>query len=237
MKKLGSIFILCLILVGVFTVLTYLETENKRTRSGQEEEKKENEEYKYTVVIDAGHGGIDPGKIGTNGIYEMDINLVIAYKLSDILEENQVRVIMTRRDNNGLYKDSDENKKMSDMNKRIEIINSSEGDVVVSIHQNSYTSSEAKGAQVFYFEESEKGERLAKSIQRELLKMYESNIRQEKSDGDYFILRKSDIPAVIVECGFLSNEEEAKLLSQGDYQMKIATSIADGVMRYLKENT
>ena len=66
--------------------------------------------------------------------------------------------------------------------------------------------------------------------------MDESNIRQEKSDGDYYILRKSDIPAVIVECGFLSNEEEAKLLSQGDYQMKIATSIADGVMRYLKEN-
>ena len=217
-------------------MLTYMEPEKGGVTGRKDNAKENGSEYKQTVIIDAGHGGIDPGKVGVNGVYEMDINLAIAYKLSDILEEKEIKVIMTRKDDNGLYKDSDTNKKMTDMNKRIEIINTSKANVVVSIHQNSFTSSDARGAQVFYYKESAKGEELAESIQDKLLKMDESNTRQKKSDMDYYILRKSDIPAVIVECGFLSNPDEAELLSGGDYQGKVATSIADGIVDYLKAN-
>ncbi len=236
MKKTGSILILCLILVGVFAVLTYLEPDKDYVTGRKDKTKENDSEYQCTVIIDAGHGGIDPGKVGVNGVYEMDINLAIAYKVSDILEEKDIEVIMTRKDNNGLYKDSDANKKMADMNKRIEIINTSKASLVVSIHQNSFTSSDAKGAQVFYYKESDEGEELAENIQNKLLEMDKSNTRQKKSDMDYYILRKSDIPAVIVECGFLSNPDEARLLSSGDYQDKIAISISDGIIDYLKAN-
>ena len=237
MKKTSSILLLCIVLVGVFSVLTYLNPVNN---SGDINEKKEQEqddrEYEYIVVVDAGHGGIDPGKIGVNGIYEMDINLAISYKVSEILDKEDVKVIMTRKDDNGLYKDSDTNKKMADMTSRIDIINKSKADLVVSIHQNSFTSSEARGAQVFYYKESAKGEQLAECIQKKLRLMDETNTRDKKNDGDYYILKKSNPPAVIVECGFLSNEEEMKLLSTDAYQEKVAKAIASGIKEYLKSN-
>lgn len=236
MKKTGSILLLCIILVGIFTVLTNMmekeETPNDesvKVHGGQEKK------YEYTVIVDAGHGGIDPGKVGINGVYEMDINLSIAFKLADVLEENKIRVIMTRKDNNGLYSDKDSNKKMADMNKRVELVNKSQGDALISIHQNSFTSESAHGAQVFYYKASTKSEMLAECIQKELLDMDKTNKRQKKSDADYYIVKKSNIPAVIVECGFLSNEKEAQLLSDGSYQEKVAKAIAKGVMEYLNK--
>lgn len=236
MKKTSGILLLCIVLVGIFSILTYLDPVNDSSNGNEKKElEQEKRKYKYTVVIDAGHGGVDPGKVGFNGIYEMDINLAIAYKLSDILDEENVKVVMTRKDDNGLYKDSDTNKKMADMNSRIDIINKSEANLVVSIHQNSFTSSEAKGAQVFYYKESQKGEMLAECIQGKLKLMDETNTRDKKNDGDYYILKKSNPPAVIVECGFLSNEEETKLLSTGEYQEKVAKAIALGVKEYLRE--
>lgn len=238
MKKTGSVLLLCIILVGVFSVLTHLEPADESAReNGGDKQGNQDREYRYTVIIDAGHGGIDPGKVGSNGIYEMDINLAIAYKLSEILDDKNIKVIMTRKDDNGLYKDSDTNKKMADMNGRIDIINGSGADLVVSIHQNSFTSSEVRGAQVFYYKESKEGASLAESIQKELKIMDETNKRDKKSNGDYYILKKSNPVAVIVECGFLSNEEETELLSSGEYQEKIAQAIATGVEKYLKDNS
>lgn len=234
MKKIGSILLLCIILVGVFTVLTNMPLEENAAR---ENPKKDNHEkktnYEYTVVIDAGHGGIDPGKVGVNGVYEMDINLSIAYKLADILEDKNIGVIMTRKDDNGLYSDKDSNKKNADMNKRIELVNKSGADALVSIHQNAFTSESAYGAQVFFYKASEKSEMLAQYIQEKLREMDKTNKRQKKSNTDYYIIKKSNIPAVIVECGFLSNEKEARLLSDGEYQDKIANAIADGIVKYL----
>lgn len=235
MKKTGTIFLLCIVLVGVFAILTYLEPTTSSEKKEESKKTANDSDYKYTVIVDAGHGGIDPGKIGVNGVYEMDINLSIAYKLSDILEEKGIKVVMTRKDDNGLYNDEDSNKKMQDMENRVRIINESDAKAVISIHQNSFTEESAHGAQVFYHNLSAKGELLAGCIQNELYKIDDTNSRKINSDADYYILRKSNPVAVIVECGFLSNNKEAELLSDGAYQEKIAKAIAEGVEEYVRQ--
>ena len=122
----------------------------------------ENIDYEAkTVAIDSGHGGIDPGKISADGILEKDVNLAIASKLKILLEQSGITVIMTRADDNGLYQESDSNKKAADMKKRCSIINGSKADIAVSIHQNSYVGEASKGAQVFYYKQSEEGKKLA----------------------------------------------------------------------------
>lgn len=235
MKKTGTIFLLCIVLVGVFAIHTYLEPTTSSEKKEESKKTANDSDYKYTVIVDAGHGGIDPGKIGVNGVYEMDINLSIAYKLSDILEEKGIKVVMTRKDDNGLYNDEDSNKKMQDMENRVRIINESDAKAVISIHQNSFTQESAHGAQVFYHNLSAKGELLAGCIQNELYKIDDTNSRKINSDADYYILRKSNPVAVIVECGFLSNNKEAELLSDGAYQEKIAKAIAEGVEEYVRQ--
>lgn len=188
----------------------------------------------YTVVIDVGHGGIDPGKVGVNDVLEKDVNLVIALKLKSILEANDCNVILTRESDVGLYDETASNKKVSDLNNRIACIISQEADFVVSIHQNSYSSEQEHGAQVFYYTGSSEGKLLAEEIQESLISYADpDNTRQAKANSDYFILKNSPCPIVIVECGFLSNWEEANLLATEEYQEKIAFSIAMGCSKYM----
>lgn len=194
-------------------------------------------EDKNIIVVDAGHGGFDPGKVGVNGELEKDINLSIAIKLKDYLEYSGAHVIMTREDDKGLYSESSSNKKREDMNKRKEIINSSGGDILVSIHQNSFPQEKYKGAQVFYFDSSDNGKTLAQCIQQEIKTFVDNgNNRQIKDSDSYFILKQTNIPGVIVECGFLSNYKEAELLTTDVYQDKIAWAICIGIMKFLDEN-
>ncbi|GKX30618.1 N-acetylmuramoyl-L-alanine amidase CwlD [Vallitalea longa] len=194
-------------------------------------------EDKNIIVVDAGHGGFDPGKVGVNGELEKDINLSIAIKLKDYLEYSGAHVIMTREDDNGLYNESSSNKKREDMNKRKEIINSSGGDILVSIHQNSFSQQKYKGAQVFYFNSSDEGKTLAQCIQQEIKTFVDNkNNRQVKDSDSYFILKQTNIPGVIVECGFLSNYQEAELLNTDVYQDKIAWAIYIGIIKFLDEN-
>ena len=132
--------------------------------------------------------------------------------------------------------ESDTNKKRSDMNKRCEIVNQTEPDILVSIHQNSYSSEGVKGAQVFYFNNSNDGEKLAKIIQNHLIaEVDDDNGRQHKENGNYYILKNVQCPAVIVECGFLSNHSEAELLVMEEYQEKLAMAIGNGIIEYLKQ--
>ena len=141
---------------------------------------------KYTVVIDSGHGGVDPGKIGVDGVYEKDINLAIAKQLQKVLERNDCQVIMTREADQGLYEESDTNKKRADMAKRVSIMNGCDADVVVSIHQNSYTDATSRGAQVFYQATSESGKQLATKIQETLKRdVAPDNRRQIKANEKY----------------------------------------------------
>ena len=188
------------------------------------------------IVIDAGHGGDDPGKIGINGTLEKDINLKIAHKLKILLESQGYEVIMTRETGDGLYQPGTKNMKVEDMHNRCEIITEAMPVFTVSIHQNSYPEEYVKGAQVFYYGQSKDGEALAKKIQGSLIAYLDpENHRTEKANESYYLLKKTPTPTVIVECGFLSNSEEAELLNTVDYQDKVAWAVMMGVMQYLNE--
>lgn len=191
---------------------------------------------KYTVVIDSGHGGIDPGKVSASGVYEKDINLAIALKLQKLLEKQKCQVIMTRTADQGLYEESASNKKMSDMKKRIEIMNTCHPDLIISIHQNSFSDTTSKGAQVFYQASSESGKALAEQMQAILKEQVDpDNSRQCKANNDYYLLQHTEATMIIIECGFMSNPQEAEALQTEDYQNKLAAAITNGVMQYLEQ--
>ncbi len=191
-------------------------------------------EEKPLVVIDAGHGGFDPGKVGIDGQLEKDINLSIAKKLKAYLEASDVNVVMTRDTDTGLYQSGDSHKKVSDMRRRCDIINEARPDLVVSIHQNSYHQEEINGGQVFYYKTSQNGKRLAEILQERFdYVLGEANRRVAKANDNYYLLLHVKEPIVIVECGFLSNRKEAKALESEDYQNRMAWTIHMGVMEYL----
>lgn len=186
--------------------------------------------------MDCGHGGIDSGKVGVNGSHEKDINLSIGYKLKARLENAGYEVIMTRTGDEGLYRESDSNKKAADMKERCRIIEESKADLVISIHQNSYSSGSAKGAQMFYYVKSEEGKKLAQILTQAFLdKVDGSNHRAAKSNNNYYMLLHTACPTVIAECGFLSNREEATLLNDDKYQDKIADALFSGIEIYCKQ--
>lgn len=188
------------------------------------------------IVIDAGHGGDDPGKIGINGVLEKDINLIIAHKLKMLLESQGYEVVMTRSSGEGLYRAGSRNMKVEDMQKRCAIIAEAMPAFTVSIHQNSYPEEYVKGAQVFYFGQSKEGELLAGRIQDSLAsRLNPENRREEKANESYYMLKKTPTPTVIVECGFLSNSEEAELLNTEPYQDKVAWAVMMGVVQYINE--
>ena len=189
---------------------------------------------KPVVVIDAGHGGNDPGKIGIDGTLEKDINLQIANRLKKYLEASDVEVVLTRKNDNGLYTEKDNRKKMADMTKRCDIINEVNPALTVSIHQNSYHQEEISGGQVFYYKKSEKGKRLAEILQERFdYVLGEKNTRLPKPNDNYYLLLHVKSPIVIVECGFLTNWKEAALLKSDDYQDRVAWTIHMGIMEYL----
>lgn len=188
------------------------------------------------IVIDAGHGGSDPGKIGINNAAEKDINLEIALKLKKVFEENNVKVVLTRDSDRGLYSEEATNKKVEDMQNRCQIIDEANALFTLSIHQNSYTTPDIKGAQVFYYGQSQKGKELAEFLQRALIEQVDpQNHRAAKANESYYLLKKTSTPTVIVECGFLSNPTEAALLLQDDYQDKLVDAIYTGVSAYLSK--
>lgn len=194
------------------------------------------ETQRKTILIDPGHGGIDPGKISVTGTNEKKINLEIAMKVEKLLTKQGYEVIMTREDDNGLYKDSDSNKKVADMKKRCLMAEETNADILVSIHQNSYQSEGVKGAQVFYYSNSEEGKRLAEAIQGKFREILDTgNGREAKSNNNYYILLNVKCPAVIAECGFLSNYEEAELLEKDSYQEKVAEAVAKGIEEYFEK--
>ena len=181
------------------------------------------------VVIDAGHGGNDPGKIGVDGSLEKDINLKIARKVKAYLEASDVQVVLTREDDQGLYTEKDSKKKMADMNRRCQIINETSPALTVSIHQEGIS-----GGQVFYYKGSEKGKKLAETLQKRFdFVLGDKNTRVAKANDNYFLLLHVKTPIVIVECGFLSNWNESAMLNSEEYQDRLAWTIHMGIMEYL----
>lgn len=207
---------------------TKVIAESKTTEKGTKDTEKQ-----LCVVIDAGHGGSDPGKVGINNALEKDINLQIAGILKKFLEAEDISVVMTREDENGLYDENASNKKVQDMKKRLAIIEEADPVLVVSIHQNSYHEEYVKGAQVFYYQTSEKSRELAEILQDQLQLLDVENNRQAKGNDSYYLLKKTEKPIVIVECGFLSNREEAEKLITPYYQEKLAWNIHMGILKYI----
>ena len=186
------------------------------------------------VVLDAGHGGVDPGKVGAGNVLEKDINLIIVLKLKEYLQANGVTVYLTRDGDEGLYTDSDSNKKAADMRARCALIEEKKPDLALSIHQNSYSDPSVCGAQVFYYKTSEKGQRLAKCLQDQLNAMPEcKKARTIKANTDYYLLLNVSCPIVIAETGFLSNSVEAQMLQIEAYQDRLAWELCLGVLEYL----
>lgn len=188
----------------------------------------------YTIVLDAGHGGIDGGSVGVEtGVNESELNLKIVKKLQKQLEGFGFRVVLTRTDKNGLYSESAQNKKLDDMKKRKKIIEDSKANLVLSVHMNSFPTKSEKGAQVFYIKEDTKSKTLADTLQQQLLKNV-PNARKNSNFGDLFILRCTENPAVLIECGFLSNPEEEALLVTDKHQQLLAYNIFCGVVKYFE---
>lgn len=188
------------------------------------------------VILDAGHGGEDPGKIGVHGEQEKEINLRIVKKIRKELKKNGIRTVLTRDSDKGLNDKGVTNKKVQDLQRRVEVIHKAAPVCAVSIHQNSYSEPEVKGAQVFYYTDSPEGKKLAEILQQSMIKTLDpENRRMAKGNTSYYLLKKTDVPLAIVECGFLSNPEEAELLRSDSYQQKIAEAVCDGILQYLKE--
>lgn len=186
----------------------------------------------FTVCIDAGHGGVDGGVTGVNtGVKESDLNLSVSRLLKEQFENCGITVVMTRKTKDGLYGTATSGFKRRDMEKRREIIEQSKPDMVISIHMNKYSSPSRSGPQVFFLEKGCAGEALAVSLQNALNK-FTGNSHSALS-GDYFILKCTDSPSVIVECGFLSNAEDERKLSDKEYQAQLAKIIFEGAMMYM----
>lgn len=192
------------------------------------------EEVKKVIVVDAGHGGNDPGKVSGNNVLEKDVNLQIATKLANELENAGFKVVMTRTEDNGLYKEDDVNKKAADLRARCEIAEEENADLLISIHQNSFSDSNVRGGQAFYYTHSVKSKKMASLIQEHLKSADKENTREAKANDSYYLLIHTPCICVIVECGFLSNAAEAELLVSDEYQNRLADSITDGVKEYFE---
>lgn len=185
-----------------------------------------------TIVIDAGHGGYDSGKVGCNGAYEKDINLNISRKLFETLQKQGYMVYMTRK-NDEMLGNENNNKKRSDMLERVRFINSCKPDIMISIHQNSFTDCDVYGAQVFYLAVSKEGKNISELLQNNIVKIVDAtNKRKAKGSEGYYILENINCTGIIVECGFLSNKMEADKLVDEMYQNKIVSAIVETIENY-----
>ena len=185
------------------------------------------------IVLDAGHGGVDPGVVGrTTGEKESDVNLKIVQKLQKLFSDAGFCVVLTRKNAGGLYGLPTKGYKRRDMEERRRIIREAEPDFVLSVHQNTFPSDTSRrGGQVFFREGSAAGEALAVSIQARLNSLGGRSVSALK--GDFFLLGCADCPSALVECGFLSNAEEERLLLTDEYQGKIARAVFEGVLSFL----
>ncbi len=185
----------------------------------------------FTVVLDAGHGGIDGGVVGADGVKESDLNLEYAKTLQRIFERAGFNVVLTRKTSGGLYGLPTKGFKSRDMSERKRIIDEASPNLMISIHMNKFSQSYRSGPQVFFQQGKEQGQLLADSLQK-VFNDFTGKDRQALA-GDYYVCRETNCPAVIVECGFLSNEQECRALQTEEYREQICNLIFNGTMLYL----
>lgn len=192
--------------------------------------------FPAVILIDAGHGSPDGGAVGANGTIEKDINLAIAQKTGEILENRGLKILYTRNGDNGIYDDdsgSIREKKLSDMRKRRKIMEDSKADLFLSIHMNSFGNSKANGLHIFYSSEHEYIKPLAEDIQSSIAKITNAETHTVKTvSEDLFLMKKPPLPCILAECGFLSNPEEERRLNDEEYQSRIAWAISEAVYNF-----
>lgn len=188
---------------------------------------------RFCVVLDAGHGSPDGGAVGINGTLEKDINLDVVLKLRQILENRGMKVILTREGDSGIFDSNAETiheKKVSDMKRRLDIINNSNADLFISVHMNSFTDTTSNGLHVFYSRNHPQAEETAIRIQKKISSLTGAKTHVVKTASESLYLMKNPVPpSVLVECGFISNPEEEKLLNDENYRAKIAFAIAEAI--------
>lgn len=192
-------------------------------------------------MANAGHGGFDGGAVANDGTVEKDINLNITLALEKMLKQSGFKVIMTRTDDSSTESDSNDKiarKKKSDLNNRLKLMEQYDDAVFISIHLNKFTTSAARGSQIFYSSEIDNSKTLADLIQNSIVeKIQPDNTRVNKqSTSSTYILHNASVPAVIVECGFLSNKAELELLKNEEYQNKMAFCIYCGILDFYSNN-
>lgn len=191
----------------------------------------------YTIVIDPGHGGDDPGTVGCRGTLEKDIDLAVSRRLAAMMRQAGAKVLMTRENDRSLA-DADvsdlHRAKIQDLSRRVELANRQGAHVLISVHMNHFSDPSEYGAQAFYQSGAEESKKLAGLIQAELNRLLIDSGRQALG-GDFYICRHARMPAVIVEAGFLSHPEEERKLCEPSYQEKAARAIFHGLLNYLKK--
>ena len=191
-----------------------------------------------TIIIDAGHGGEDCGAIGANGIYEKDLNLSVANELGKILSENGFAVVYTRSDDALLYTEKEDVhgiRKISDLKNRCKIAAEYPNAIFISIHMNSYKSPACHGAQVYYSSKNSDSYKMASCVQGNIKsRLQTDNDRVIKEGKSIYLLQNIDNPAILVECGFLTNPAECEKLIEKEYQKELSFSIFYGIIDYMK---
>ncbi|MDR0913809.1 MAG: N-acetylmuramoyl-L-alanine amidase [Oscillospiraceae bacterium] len=198
-------------------------------------------EQKPIIIIDAGHGGEDGGAVGRDGTQEKTINLNIANELELLFKQSGFAVKMTRETDTAIGDNSlntIRSRKTSDMHKRLELYNSDENNVVISVHQNTFSDSNLNGSQVFYSPNNSQSQTLAENIRTSILGLLQPNNKREAktAQSSIFLMHNATVPAVIVECGFLTNPGELAKLKDEDYQKQMAFAIFSGFMDFYSNN-
>lgn len=234
MKKIQNV--VCVVLVCVFALVWFFSKDI--SVSVPASSNVQTNMNKKVIVLDAGHGGIDGGCVSVNGVAEKGINLSIVQTLRDSLDILGFDVVCTREDDRSIHDSGVEGiakQKLSDMKNRLDIINRYDDALVVSVHQNQFVDPRYSGAQMFYAKENDDSRRLAECMKKQFVALLQpSNERETKPVGkEMYLIHNAKSPALMVECGFLSNPDEAKLLESADYQKKVAFTILTGTQEYL----
>ncbi len=224
----------CMFILSLFMVLMLCSVTNITIPvSGSADEKQK-------LVIDAGHGGEDGGAVSDSGVAEKDINLLVANDVSDMFRLMGYEVVQTRNNDNDLSdgEATIRERKVSDMKKRLEIFESDPSNTVISIHQNKYTESKYHGTQVFYSPNNKNSAKLAEGIRFSVKSLLQPDNEREckEADSGIYLLKNTSRPAVLVECGFVSNREELEKLLEESYQKKLALAITTGFLDYKNTN-
>lgn len=221
--------LLCLILLGNRFSSPPLDADGTALLSAHAE--------RPVVILDAGHGGEDGGAVGANGIYEKDLNLAIAQALCEMLRANGIEVVMTRNEDILLYDKSSDyqgQKKVQDLATRKKIAEQYESAVFVSIHMNAFPQAQYHGLQVYYSKNHEDSRTLAQALQSltQSALQPDNHRKIKEADGNIFLLDRLHCPAILIECGFLSNPEECAALSDVGYRQQLSLLICQSLLEY-----